>query len=522
MKNPPESSREQNTGKRLAWFAIALWALSLAFPVFFSGEEILWVGFSVLLIGWEPMLFALCFAWLANLFFLYAFFKVVNGKPVYWSILIALLLSSDSLRFHSMLMVTSIDGYGWGFLLWFLAIFVLVIANGFIVSDREEGYYDNYRRWMKRMAICLATVAVTIVPFYLVHDYWRGNAEEKAILLEGMKKGLVFKPRPVCTEPVPSLSSPLITGKGPVAVRFAHPVKNNEGFDEGFYVPFKDVERLLSWGIPSVRTGKRDSFYQQVGTEFILTSRPATGNVIANILVDHTKQTIVLQDSSGNDLARQVFRTLKDGRSCPSYHFYPDPDENPQKWITQALGVNAVKYEASEESPVTMEVVRNETVDSSSLPAPVIALPEGKRQFNLNCPANVGIFESERIDKKRQYHPLPNAHNFFRVDMAEFELRLGLHNPYFIGASCTPDHVYLMAWWVGGRVEMEKRALPSFALLWRTKYSSQDLAKLLDLRAMAFEEQQDGTLATFQFHDEAKPPATVRIIQLKIHGEKKD
>lgn len=148
----------------MAWCAIILWLLSLVLPVFFAGEEIVWIGAVVLITGWLGTL-TFCFAWFANPFFLYAFFMIARGRPVFWSILIALLLSFDSFRFHLLPMGhhhVSVGGYGWGFLSWFLATFVLVIANGFVESSRKDGYYDDYRRWMQGTAIGLVIVAVAV------------------------------------------------------------------------------------------------------------------------------------------------------------------------------------------------------------------------------------------------------------------------------------------------------------------------------------------------------------------------
>jgi hypothetical protein len=516
---PPESSRKQNTGRLLARCAIALWLLSLVFPVFsigIDGKEF-WPGWAVLLFGWLGPVNELNVAWFANLFFLYVYFKVALGKPAFWSILIMLPLSFDSFRFRHIPSPggsgSTVTGYGWGFLLWFLAIFILVIANGFVESDRKNEYRDAFRRWMKKAAICLVIVEVTIIPFYLVHDHLRGNAEEKARLSRDVKNGRVFRFGSVCTEPVPSRASPLIVKKGPVVVRFAYPAEQSWSF----YAPFYGVDELLSWGIPSIRAGARDFFHQRVGNEVILVSRPATGETVANILVDHIEQTITLQDGSGNNLDKQAFR-MRNGKYCPSYHIHPSPDYNPRKWITQALGVSAVKHEKSEENPAAMEVVQDETIDFSSLPTPEIALSEEKRSFNQNCPANVGIVDTEKLERWRQHYPAPtDSRNFFRIDALEFELKFSFRDPVFIGASCAPDHVYLLAQ-KEGTMEMEKHALPSFERIWGARYSLQDWTKTKKLRAMTFKEQPDGTLAIFQFHDEANPPSVARIVQLKIHG----
>lgn len=124
--------------KIISFCAFATWSASLPFTVFLlkNGEE--WSGASVLLFGLFSVLLP-NFAWFANIFFLYACIKIHFGsKPVSWSVIIAIILSADSFRLTELPNSIAIDNYGWGFVLWFLSLFILAIAAGTQWATRKH------------------------------------------------------------------------------------------------------------------------------------------------------------------------------------------------------------------------------------------------------------------------------------------------------------------------------------------------------------------------------------------------
>jgi hypothetical protein len=374
-EQPPQSDaapvqakkRSDSWAKIISFCAFALWFSSLPFTVFLleNGEK--WSGAAILLIGWLGIL-SLQFAWFANIFFLYACIKIHFGsKPVLWSVIIAIILSFDSFRLAGPEMGSHsvIDGYGWGFVLWFSSLFMLVAAAGIQwVNDVHDLEMRNLNiKLLKLLGIIVVIFPLCLSLFLNYYDRSQGNSEEKTRL-----DRLAFKRSPVCTtEPPPYFAQPLITGSGPIEIR---------RLSSGNFLqdPFNSVAALLSWGIPIVRVNGRDFSYIKLGCERILTSYPVESSALA--IIDINNETIVLREGeTGRVLFEQTW--TKQGRKfCPSFSTSTSPREyeQPRKFIIEALvdhKIEAIEQQPSDSKPenIMMEIISNEPMDSPRPPS---------------------------------------------------------------------------------------------------------------------------------------------------------
>jgi len=168
------SPRWLTGSQKMALAALVLWCCSLPLNVFYMGSgegENSWgLGLAVLLLGWIAPWESL--GWSANIFFFWSFFRILARKTPAVSILLAVLLAFDSFRLdcipngHS---AQVIYGYGWGMLLWFLAIFLLLAAVGKRYRELDEEEWD-WRQWLLPAGLTLCGLALASTLYFAVHD----------------------------------------------------------------------------------------------------------------------------------------------------------------------------------------------------------------------------------------------------------------------------------------------------------------------------------------------------------------
>ncbi|GHT94426.1 hypothetical protein FACS1894116_08410 [Betaproteobacteria bacterium] len=518
------------SAKNIAYCALVLWLVSLPLTVFssFYGDELR--GISILLFGWLGVLLP-NIAWFSNAFFLYAFVKIQHGKPVFWSVISAITLSFTS--FNAPLMPTlwawdihPIDAYGWGFVLWLLSLFMLAIAAG--TQWVKDEYDDDYEfgemkyaagRRLKPLGIVLVISTLCLSVFFAVHDRIQGNSEEKSLL-----HGVAFTRGPVCTiAPPPSFSQPLISGSGPVEIRMVSAPrlhsepeyvyrlkKTGDYYKQGYFLsdPFQDKRVLLSWGIPVIRIEDKDFSYIKLGDEWILTSTPADSPASAIISIND-KAISLLEGKTERVLFEQTWTWVGEtgvtrilDKFCPqSFDFTPKENEQPRKFIVEALGVHQTEEHKQQLNDNKAENVKIEIVSDEPINSSLFHYPEHKDLGNKNCTNDV----------KHEY-------NIFRIGSREFYYH-GFRN----WGVCTTSHVYLMHTKDQGtgsnlkmEIEVEKREMPSFRRVWAGTVTINGVSKLEDVDV----DDDDQSLFTLTLSNGRKDgDKTLKKVKLKAQDE---
>lgn len=259
--------------QRIAQFAVLLWLGSLALPAFTAyGGDV--PGAMVLLLGWA----GLNVAWLSNFFFLKAATYVGTRQPdpPVGSAVAALLLSVDTVRFtdiYSDAGTEAVFGYGWGALLWFLALALMLVATGQRV--REQGLFGvDESDWpvdaaavARRLTICGVCTVIAILSGTLFMAIWDRRSPNTAdrVALESS----LFKRRPVCTVDVPA------------AAALGHPrsIQVNSAIDSRWTWFRADPLRFLELPIDFLRVGKFDYFLAGSGNGSEVRARSAHDSV---------------------------------------------------------------------------------------------------------------------------------------------------------------------------------------------------------------------------------------------------
>ena len=274
------------TAERLAFAAIIVWCVSLALPgiVLYGRHEDLY-GYEILLLGWMSLLVA-NFAWYANIFFIFGIFRLLGGRAISTTAFLAVFLSLDTFRFSEMLLneggaTAPVFGYGWGAVLWFAAIWLLVAAAGArkiekagdISSERVSGLR------LRSIGLGLSLAIIAFVGLLAIYQRLVANtAEYERLDGVAVKWGKVCSvPDPVVIEPISGFSGTLEvdTGKNYIRARY----------------PFNQVKTLLSWGIPIVRMENTDYSYGNHVVEAEPMSVPATGTPAAVLYVRERERT---------------------------------------------------------------------------------------------------------------------------------------------------------------------------------------------------------------------------------------
>ena len=319
------------SSRRLSLAAIAIWLASLPLTglVLYSQHRQL-LGLEILFTGWlSPLVFN--FAWFANIFFLYGVFGILSGRRPFKASAVAAFLSLDTFRFSQFLLneggsTTPVYGYGWGAVLWFVSIFLLLTAAGTKELETKERRLEEPHEFLRGIGIALVVVTLAAAAYFAVSDRSKANATERERL-----SGLAFKRGKVCSvaDPVPSRTLEL---QGPLELVMSSSPP----------WPFVSALALLEWGFPMIRESNLD--YSLIpGKNFeAIRVTSAVGKASARL------------DASVNDKAgaRLIRLTAEDGKAtlfeqawnidpstsfCPDYNSFPSRTQQPRQVLESAL-----------------------------------------------------------------------------------------------------------------------------------------------------------------------------------------
>lgn len=323
------------TSKKLALTALIIWLCSLALPglVFYS-EAV--PGFVILLIGWlSPIV--LNFAWYANIFFGYAVLKLVtnekNPAPSK-SAFFAGLLSFDTFRITQKPRgfdegIDPFYGYGWGAVLWFIAIFLSLAAVGIRQQEtRKAPQIANEDEWLRLLGFFLVVLTLGTSSYFFIQD-----RKEEIVNSTELKRlsSAVFKRGTVCRASDPVVKQPIRNFSGVLEV-------NEKDFSR-----YK-IQELLDWGIPVVRHAGIDYSINDKYNSLLFVS--ATGSPTAILEESYTATEIhakLVEVRTNRIVFNQTWQLEKeDGRGegyyCPEFN-----SENPKSLLLQALSLPETK-----------------------------------------------------------------------------------------------------------------------------------------------------------------------------------
>ena len=481
---------------KLANVAIGIWICSLALPgidlYFLLYSKRPWLaGYEILLSGWLSPLVG-NFAWYANLFFLYGFLQLKSGKVPIKSSILAALLSFDTFRFDQYLMneggsTTPVYGYGWGAVLWFLSIFLLLTAVGKRQLESKADSNSTEYVWLQPLGIFLMTITLGVSGFFAIYDRIMANQYETKRLA-----GIAFKRGKICHVPDPVAAEPIRNFAGTLEIV----MDENDIKTINANYPFRQIKDLLSWGIPHVRFYGKDYSYNAEINDGIVTSNPAYGAPTATLYVNETGQREInvelVEVASGRVVFNQKWEKEKlhensNFHFCPDYHSFPSANEQPRKLLMQALDLPAAKEQENRG--------KQQRASITSIEGTVIGNAEGgitrkmrfeewKKErnpnfipqsgyrlvssddyhewFNTNCPSNIGWDGSNHDTQQHTgWAFMINGTAYYPTNRWEKNY-----------ATCVDDSTAYL--YFGGRyndqkyyLNITKRTLPDFRQTWK-------------------------------------------------------
>lgn len=314
--------------------SMVLWCVSLALPSLTLYSDQVLLGLQILLTGWLSPLVGNV-AWFANIFFLYGAFHLITGGTAAKASITATLLSFDTFRLDEYLMneggaTTPVYGYGWGAMLWFLSIFLLLAAAGQRqVELRDQNALTNQYEWLRPFAFSLLIVGFGVMGYFSVHDRVVANTAEIQRL-----SSIAFKRGPVCTKPEPMVIEPIRNFSGVLEV-----VLDINKIHSAAY-PFRQANDLLSWGIPFVSSvnlsNKFDSDNESLrsATAILYIDEDENQTITAKLVEVSTNRTVFEQTWE-----REPLPNVNTNIFCPDYQSFPSPEQQPRKLLMQGLGL---------------------------------------------------------------------------------------------------------------------------------------------------------------------------------------
>lgn len=465
---------------KLSVLAMFIWLCSLLMTgiTFYTQHRLL--GYEILAMGWLSPLVG-NFAWFANAFFILGFILLIGGDTATKSSILAALFSLDTFRFTAYLLneggtTTPVYGYGWGAILWFLSIFLLLTAAGArqLEARKSSGWADE-RGWLRLTGLILFVATLALAVYFSVHDRMVANPTEAKHL-----EGIAFKRGCICRAPEPTVIEPIRSYSGPLEV-----VVDEKALHANY--PFAQIKDMLEWGIPIVRVKGLDYSMDSTSpgklisvsasgrpsavlhiTEGNFNSRRNSRSIRAK-LVDATSRTVFDQMWT-----REPLPNVNDNYYCPDYLSFPRENEQPRKLLMQALnltladsGSQEVLHKQNNANMVDGVVVGHadggltrkmriarwmETNPDSKSRIPV------HEMLNTNCPSDIGW--DDRGFESRQ-----NTGRPFMVKGKAYYLP----SNSVLNATCAGDLAYLYT----GRVshgtyylDVQKRTLPEFRQMW--------------------------------------------------------
>jgi len=310
----------------LVYSALILWFISLTLPVFgeFSSPDEnnhLGQGFYILLMGWMA-LFQLNFAWLANIFFLAGL--GLRPKSYAYSGL-AVVFSLDTLRFTEYLAneggsTRAITTYGWGAVIWGLAMCLLLWANEKYDYEEKQKIVEKTGQKLKQSYIgaFLFFLLLSLSVFWAISD--RVNASDNELY---NLKHYAFKKGDICRlQPEEFIERiPLDRQHGPLEIVVVDKTKD---YTRG---SIANPKRLVSAGIPWVRY--QGDFHLEKDSNTIVIAEAEATPPFATIFVKDIREDdedyveVKLVETSANKVIfeqRWNFKTYF--KACPDYYFH--------------------------------------------------------------------------------------------------------------------------------------------------------------------------------------------------------
>jgi hypothetical protein len=475
-RSPSQELKEpSNSGEfshRLAYAAFFLWLLSLPFVgIAEYGRDGGMRGISILLVGCFSPLYA-NFAWFANIFFVYAFSQILEGRTATKSSILACLISLDTFRLSSLRPIVGDDvhpvyGYGWGVILWFMALSVILISAGMRSHELRVASKGKYSlsELLKPVGILWLLCVLGISSTLAIYDRIKGNDEERQKL-----SGLVFKRHEVCSVPEAQITQANEPFSGVLELSVAD--KENGG------VSGLGVKDLLSWGVPVVRVSNSNYSLLPFGDSNLIFARPADNNPSAVLTVKDGGWESGEIDLTLYDLQERRLLFEKKWRRevgseyayyCPSYGVGA-AGKQPEQLVTEALelkngrvndlGVPAYEWKKTQatlvagfEPPVASnnsiaQKKLNETVEISS------------RHNSVNCPDGVRFLEN-------------GPKNDFELGLRKTPFVIGNQRYYgipWLKSMCLDGNVYFYSSARGFNNQklfhIHRRNLPDFQQIW--------------------------------------------------------
>lgn len=473
------------SSKGLTLVSLVLWLASLSFTglVLYAGQREL-NGIEILATGWLGLL-ALNFAWLANPLFLLTAWRILIRKRSLGLAVICLLLAVDTVRFHSIRLdegggSSSVYGYGWGAVLWFVAICLVLASSGMLELERYKRSTASGGRGDLPIESVLARffgfTLVVLVPVVAGILFFRDRSHANDAELSRLS-GLVFKRGEVCSAPEPKIYSQLDHAGGAIEVL----VENNVLTA----YPFNGPNQLLDWGVPRVRYGNRDYYFEQLDGKKSIVSDAASGAPVARLLVNHDyldgRSRIAAKFMAlegGRVLFDQTWlaETRSGERFCPEFSSFPDADSQPRKLLMAA-------FRRPETSPVqSAKAIPIEKTDIRRVKASILGSKEYADRPIPNARGGVNDPRPPGSLGWRNNRDCPKDVGWGGVLVKPDSVRLDAGWPFLIGeksfylgrreeynALCQKDHVYLSATTAkDGKnfIHIEKRSLADFHMAW--------------------------------------------------------
>ena len=215
-------------------------------------------GYHILAMGWLSPI-DLNFAWYANVFFIFAFLMLQFRKKATVSSILAGILALDTIRLSG-IMVTSIGadrsaiyGYGYGAVLWFLAISIMIAAAG--LRNQEERSKSSNKKTKYDGLLIIGITSFSMIlgtsVYFSINDRLKANSNEKERL-----EGIAFKRYPVCQESDIKSKNALISSISHLEI-----VSELKGI--GRHMFWDSPLFFLSHGQPIVRVKNIDYYWSQ-------------------------------------------------------------------------------------------------------------------------------------------------------------------------------------------------------------------------------------------------------------------
>ena len=502
--------------KELVAVSFAIWCLSLLFlGISTYSSEHQYYGYQILLFGWlSPLVFN--FAWYANLFYLFGLISLARGKMPIGSPIIASVLSLDMFRYGEQLKDTGgstipVYGYGWGAILWLIAIYTLSIAAGKRGIEPESGYNEFDLRSARFLGVLLLSILVFGTFVLSVYQRIIANDDESELLY-----GVAFKRGFVCSRDNPEPVNPIQDFTGPLEIKHIGRAPS----------PFQHIKSQLLWGIPSIRVNKRDYFLDVEDESFVI-SVEGQGSPQAILEVNRTSGKDIRMKLTETSTSRQIVDfTWKHDKSrfyCPTYSTYTKFDVYPRRLLMEAIGIYESKPHRKKNFPkrkdrsVEGTIVGRTKIELISNAENVVQLSNGNAVvkddmgLRMNCPENVGW----KIKERNKLFPYEVP---FEIDGTYYHLDRRSKLNY---VTCQQGSVYLYRIYSNKEshfIQLQNRDIATFRKIWDEKvdFDKNQIEETKQLRLTSIE--LNGDLLQINLIDTIKD----ELIHLEapfIHGE---